>query len=67
MVNDKPVIRYLRKAKDKKCFIISYIASGVRKYSCSLKKKKKIKINIEFHLTYYDLELLNNDSCDGFF
>lgn len=32
MVIDKPVIRYLRKAKDKKCFIISYIASGVRKF-----------------------------------
>jgi len=31
MVNDKPVIRYLRKAKDKKCFIISCIASDVRK------------------------------------
>lgn len=31
MGNDKPVIRYLRKATDKKCFIISCAASGVRK------------------------------------
>lgn len=31
MVNDKPVIRYLRKAKDKKCFIISCAVSRIEK------------------------------------
>lgn len=31
MINDKPEIRYLRKATDKKCFIISCMASSVRK------------------------------------
>lgn len=36
IANDKPERRYLRKATDKKCFIISCMANAVRKCSCSL-------------------------------